>query len=127
MKTLKTWNREKNKFETIVIKSKSYGKSDTDKSKYRPNISDLTGASGNARTGLYDFKDGKDNGIRFYTLRNKGADIVEMENYAKREIERGDEIKKQFMEDALADLKANANGEPTENKETTVTETTKTE
>lgn len=81
----KSWNRNKNKWETIKIEEENFGKSRTDRSKYRPNVSSLTGAEGATDIkGEYDFKDGKDDGSTNYLLRNKGLDIVELQERAEK-------------------------------------------
>lgn len=122
----KVWNRNENKWEMVKTKSVNYGKSNTDKSKYRPNVSELTGASGSSRIGIYDFADGKDNGTRLYGIRNKGADVVELTKYAEKEIARGNEIKKKILEDVLEEVKNN-DKKTTETNATETENTTKTE
>lgn len=94
MKIYRNWNREKNKWETYTEKEMKFGKSRTDKSKYRPNVSTLTGAEGALDIkGEFDFEDGKDDGSTNYLLRNKGLDIVELQERAETIVEKGNEIK----------------------------------
>lgn len=62
---------------------KSYGSSTVDKSKFRPTLVNNGSGQrvvGSARTGLYDFDDGKDTGLRLGVIRSPGADITEVDS-----------------------------------------------
>lgn len=63
-----------------------YGESVTDKASYRPDISSARAFAGSvgvgtsSKVGVYDFPDGKDNGMTIQTfLRNRGLDITEID------------------------------------------------
>lgn len=65
-----------------------FGKSCTDKSFFRPDISQtrvfLGSMMGSNRVGLYDFPDGKDTGETAQTMiRSKGLDITEVDSMLK--------------------------------------------
>lgn len=95
----KSWNREKQKWETVEIEKLKFGKSRTDTSKYRPNVSTLTGAEGATDIkGEFDFADGKDDGTTNYLLRNKGLDIVELQERADSIIDMGNDLKNELAE-----------------------------
>lgn len=64
----------------------SYGESATDKASYRPDISSArsfagsVGAGTSSKVGIFDFPDGKDNGMTIQTfLRNRGLDVTEID------------------------------------------------
>ena len=67
----------------VQKKSTFSGDSVTDKSKFRPCLVDnSTGQRidvGSAYTGLYDFPDGKDTGIRYGAIRQINPDITEID------------------------------------------------
>lgn len=67
---------------TYHFTQKDWGESVVDKSKFRPTLVN-NGAGqrvvGSPMTGLYDFDDGIDTGIRFGALRNISADITEID------------------------------------------------
>ena len=99
------YDRKTNKIKTVERKLEEFGESLTDKSKYRPNVTEIVGAeSVEINPNNYDFADGKDTGERYYTLRNKGADIVEIDNYVKKEIAKGKEELENFAETEKAEI-----------------------
>lgn len=79
-----------NQFENpnpLYIPPSDYGKSATDKTSYRPDISSArafagsVGAGTSSNVGVFDFPDGKDNGMTIQTfLRNRGLDITEIDS-----------------------------------------------
>lgn len=79
-----------NQFENpnpLYIPPSEYGKSATDKTSYRPDISSARAFAGSVGTGtssnvgVFDFPDGKDNGMTIQTfLRNRGLDITEIDS-----------------------------------------------
>lgn len=75
-----------NPFPSYVPPS-DYGESATDKASYRPDISSARafagsiGAGTSSNVGVFDFPDGKDNGMTIQTfLRNRGLDITEIDS-----------------------------------------------
>lgn len=77
-----------------------FGKSNTDKSTYRPDLSLVRAYQGSQnKTLLYDFSDGKDNGQVVQTfIRSKGLDITEIDSAEQRIT--------QIIEDKKADDKS---------------------
>ena len=78
----------------VQKKSSFTGKSVTDKSKFRPTLVDnSTGQRievGGVYTGLYDFDDGKDTGLRYGAIRQINPDITEVDatmEYLQGEVE----------------------------------------
>lgn len=79
-----------NQFENpnpLYIPPSDYGESATDKTSYRPDISSArafagsVGAGTSSNVGVFDFPDGKDNGMTIQTfLRNRGLDITEIDS-----------------------------------------------
>lgn len=70
--------------------------SHTDKSHYKPNVNLLNNLVGNSNSdiaGMYDFEDGKDNGVRYHDIRDLGADRVEVDNAVEKAIKIGNNIK----------------------------------
>lgn len=67
----------------VQKKSSFTGKSVTDKSKFRPSLVDnSTGQRievGGVYTGLYDFPDGNDTGLRYGAIRQINPDITEVD------------------------------------------------
>lgn len=62
---------------------KSYGSSVVDKSKFRPTLVNNGSGQrvvGSARSGLYDFEDGKDTGLRLGVIRSPAPDITEVDS-----------------------------------------------
>ena len=99
------YDRNTNKFKTVERKLEDFGKSMTDKSKYKPNVTEIVGAtSTEINPNNYDFADGKDTGERYYTLRNKSADVVEIDNYINKEIAKGKEELENFAETEKAKI-----------------------
>lgn len=94
------------------ILTKDFGKSNTDKTFYRPDISSsraLAGAAGSTgRVGLYDFKDGKDNGdYLMVILRKKGLDPTEISKIGeivKQQSESSQEFDKSELAKQVAKL-----------------------
>ena len=94
---------------------KKYGKSETDKSKYRPNVSSLNDVIGATSTQIninnYEFKDGKDTGERNYIMRSRAADITEKQAYLKDILTKGkmerEAIKEELQKIANDEAKAN--------------------
>lgn len=84
-----------------------FGKSNTDKSTYRPDLSLARAYQGSQnKTLLYDFKDGKDTGETVQTfVRSKGLDITEVETAEKR-ITQIIEDKKQADKDKADELES---------------------
>lgn len=71
----------------LYIPPSDYGESATDKTSYRPDISSARAFAGSVGTGtssnvgVFDFPDGKDNGMTIQTfLRNRGLDITEIDS-----------------------------------------------
>lgn len=78
----------------VQKKSSFTGKSVTDKSKFRPALVDnSTGQRievGGVYTGLYDFPDGKDTGLRYGAIRQINPDVTEVDatmEYLQGEVE----------------------------------------
>lgn len=78
----------------VQEKSTFTGKSVTDKSKFRPTLVDnSTGQRievGGVYTGLYDFPDGKDTGLRYGAIRQINPDVTEVDatmEYLQNEVE----------------------------------------
>lgn len=91
---MKKYNTITEEWNEVKTKKFSYGESMTDRTHYRPNVSILNDTIGNnGNMGVYQFKDGKDNGERFYVMRSKASDITEKENYAKVTMLQGKEAK----------------------------------
>lgn len=72
---------------SLYIPPSDYGESATDKTSYRPDISSArafagsVGAGTSSNVGVFDFPDGKDNGMTIQTfLRNRGLDITEIDS-----------------------------------------------
>lgn len=92
--------------------TRDFGKSNTDKTFYRPDISSaraLAGAAGSTgRVGLYDFKDGKDNGdYLMVVLRKKGLDPTEISKIGeivKQQSEQSQEFDKSELAKQVAKL-----------------------
>lgn len=81
-----------------------FGKTNTDTSMYRPDVSTVRAFAGNPRgsnmTGLYDFQDGKDTGDRIMLyLRDKSLDVTEIDRI-------GEVLRNKVEAGQLADLKA---------------------
>lgn len=69
----------------LYIPPSDYGESGTDKTSYRPDISSARAFAGSvgvgtsSNVGVFDFPDGKDNGMTIQTfLRNRGLDLTEI-------------------------------------------------
>lgn len=94
------------------VLTKDFGESNTDKTFYRPDISSaraLAGAAGSTgRVGLYDFKDGKDNGdYLMVILRKKGLDPTEISKIGeivKQQSEQSQEFDKSELAKQVAKL-----------------------
>lgn len=78
----------------------------TDKTSFKPKVSDLhnyvTGQSN--LNPLYDFNDGKDNGLKAYRLRQLGLDLAEIEvirNEMLQKVNDGKEQLKNEIEDEV--------------------------
>lgn len=92
-----------------------FGKSNTDKSFFRPDISSvrafLGSATGSDKVGLYDFNDGKDTGETAMTLiRDKSLDVTEVDKLiadtkARLETDLNEQIKKKADSDKSASNK----------------------
>lgn len=85
-----------------------FGKSNTDKSFFRPDISSaraLVAGSASDRVGLYDFQDGKDTGDRIQViLRQKGLDPTEIDKIGEILQNRSD----QFSDEDRSELERQA-------------------
>lgn len=80
--------------------------SHTDKSHYKPNVNilnNLMGKNMSDITGMYDFKDGKDDGTRYHDVRDLGADRVEIDNAINKAIETGNNIKNNIKSELKAE------------------------
>lgn len=106
----------------VQEKSTFTGKSVTDKSKFRPCLVDnSTGQRievGGSYTGLYDFPDGKDNGLRYGAIRSINPDITEIDatmEYLNNEVEQIKRDVKMDIElaqkDILENLKKDTNSQ----------------
>lgn len=81
-----------------------YGYSCVDKTTFSPNIDDVrnflaSGSSGSS-TPYYDYKDGVDDGTDFTQLRNKSADVTEIEVSKTRLTDEVNEAVDDFVTDS---------------------------
>ena len=113
MKIGKEWNSETQKWQEVrPTKSNfNYGESETDKSKFRPNVSRLNNIAGASDTtqGIYEFEDGIDNGDRYYALRSMSLDITERQEWVDNVKAKGNEAMAEMktkLEEKLAEQKA---------------------
>lgn len=72
------------KAKDLHVMTKDFGKSNTDKSFYVPEVANARSTLGSGTmpktVGVYDFPDGKDTGDRIQTiLRQKGLDVAEID------------------------------------------------
>ena len=100
----KEYDTRENKVKEIEIKIViDYGTSVTDKSKFRPNVSSLNEIAGATSTGLnrenFEFQDGIDNGMRFYTIRSKSADRTEIDQAINEARIAGEKAMKEINEE----------------------------
>lgn len=91
---------------------KDWGESVVDKSKFRPTLVN-NGAGqrvvGSPMTGVYDFDDGVDTGIRFGALRDVSADITEIDGakaYLESTVKAQTDLAKEKLSAELAKIKS---------------------
>lgn len=89
---------------TDVFKRSAFDDSVVDKSSFRPNVNDVHNFTGGSSgmVPLYEFPDGKDNGLRLGAIRSLGADIAEIDA-TRNALENSIEEQKIEYDKAVAD------------------------
>lgn len=94
------------KVDKVPIKTYSFGKSQSDKSKYRPNVplySQIDFNKGLPSNLVYDFPDGNDTGLDLTPLRNKSLDITEIKQI-KDSLQKSVDRQKKAIDDEVDSL-----------------------